>query len=229
MTKLSLLPGYSAYIDHDGRSVADVLAALEYGDGLSIESFTATPSVIETGTTDAEIALDWSISGTVTGQTLTDSVDGVIALGDPVADRSASQGGVDSTRTFTLSASNAGAPGGPDTKTATASVAIQSRFYTGPAAGTSPSDTALRALPINGFATTRARTVTYDCTGGRYPCYAWPAALGTLSSVKVGGLSFSDFTVTTRDVVNAQGAPVSMNILVFNTLQNGAAIEVQFA
>jgi hypothetical protein len=58
---------------------------------------------------------------------------------------------------------------------------------------------------------------TVPISGTKYIFYAYPASLGVLSSISVGGFdSFETFTLTTRDVTNASGYTQSYNIYVSN-------------
>jgi len=79
------------------------------------------------------------------------------------------------------------------------------------------------------FATDYNKAVTYDATGGKYLYYAFPASFGTPSRVTVGGLTFSDFTVTTLDFTNASGHTETYNVIRLNNMQTGAAINVNWA
>ncbi len=58
---------------------------------------------------------------------------------------------------------------------------------------------------------------TIPISGSKYIFYAYPASLGVLSSISVGGFdSFDTFTKTTRDVTNASGYTQSYNIYISN-------------
>jgi len=41
----------------------------------------------------------------------------------------------------------------------------------------------------------KGKTITFDCSGGKYFYYAYPKSLGT-SSWNVGGLAFTGYTLT---------------------------------
>lgn len=211
MTKLSLLPGYAAYIDYDGRSVSEVLAELEYGDGLSIDTLTATPAEIELGASEA-IELAWAITGTVTGQSLDDSVDGAVALADPVADRAVTVAGVDSARTFTLSAENADAPGGIDSKTRSISVAQLPRRFWGVSAAAALDSAGVVALAGSELSGARSKTFAVDGGAGAYAYYAYPASLGDPGSYRIYGFT-EDPVQTTVEVTTAAGATLDYIVL----------------
>lgn len=201
-------------------SVQAALDQLLYA-GIKITSFTGTPNQIEPG--DApNVTFSWTTSGNITKQLL-NNVD--VLLGTTSKVINAQSVNYD----HVLVVEDSTAPGGKVSATATIQFRVVPKWYAGISATITPADTDLRGLATQGFATTRARSVTFNATGGGYPTYAWPSSLGAVTSVKVGGLTFTDYTVTTRTVVNAFGSNVSMNILVFNKLQNGAAIQVDIA
>ena len=172
----------------------------------------ATPSIVEVGGA-ADIDLEWALSGTVTGQTLTDSIEGAIALGDPVADRAANQPGVDSPRTFTLSVQNADAPGGVDEKVATVAVSFANKGHAGTI---NKSDGAtLTSGDVNGmsqawWATGIARTLTFTTAADGYLWYSQPSSLADPSAFKVGGFVIAA-EKTTRNHTTATGQVVSYN------------------
>ena len=58
----------------------------------------------------------------------------------------------------------------------------------------------------------KAKTVNYDGTGGKYPYFIYPAALGDLSNTKVGTLEWNDWVLVKRDFVNVNGVSIPMNI-----------------
>ena len=86
---------------------------------------------------------------------------------------------------------------------------------------------------------TRKRDITYDATGGRYFWYAFPAALGNLSTVntKINGLTFSDWSdgaggastsgyTTLVDTVYLSGE--LYNVYRSFNLQNGSEINLEY-
>lgn len=96
--------------------------------------------------------------------------------------------------------------------------------------GVSSKDT-LAALDVEALgnsepANTFAKTVTYNCTGGRYPYIAYPAQWGTPENVTVGGLAFSDLVIA--DISDVDGSD-DYRVIRFGYLQNGKAINVVWA
>lgn len=225
MTKLSLLPGYAAVIDYDGRSVAEVLASLEYGDGLQITAFTATPPQVELGDADATVDLAWTIVGTVTGQTLTDSVAGGLALADPVADRSLADVSVASSRTFTLAAENTGAPGGTDSKSRQVNVPQLPRRYWGVADAEALDSAGVIALASSELSGGRAKSFTVDAGSGagKFVYFAYLATLGNPAGYKL--LAYDDDpVVTTVEVTTAAGLVANYKVLRSPNLLTGVVL-----
>ena len=58
----------------------------------------------------------------------------------------------------------------------------------------------------------RVKTVSYDGTGGRYPYFIYPTALGDLNNTKVGTLEWNDWVLVKRDFINVNGVSIPMNI-----------------
>lgn len=199
-------------IAYGAGSVKDALDELLYGDGLSIDSFTATPAIIETGGS-ATVNIAGAISGTVTGFSVTDSVDGAVTTSGTAASFTGSQAGVDSARTFTLSASNTGAPGGTDTKTATVSVADADKGHVGTinkSDGATLTSGEVNAMSQEWFATSITRTLNFTTDADGYLWYSHPASLADPSAFKVGGFVVSS-EKTTRSHTTATGQTVSYN------------------
>lgn len=76
-------------------------------------------------------------------------------------------------------------------------------------------------LGASGFSDTE---MTFDCTGGKYPCIVFPTAFGTLSTITVDGLSFNDFTVEAMTVTDVYGDSAAYSVLRWNTIQYGSSI-----
>ena len=196
----------------------EVFDALLY-TGLSINSFTGG-GTFEIGSTVNSVNLAWSFNKAVTSQSIDQGIGSL-----NIADRSRSLTGLGltSNRTWTLSATDDTTP-----RTATTTVSFLSKRYWGPWPTSSPSNSDILTLSQE-LATSRAKAITYDCTGGRFPIYSWPVAFGALSNVTVGGLAFSDYTVTTTSFTNASGNTQSYYVFRFNGIQTGASINVVFS
>ena len=120
------------------------------------------------------------------------------------------------TSTFTISAKN--------TKNQTFSKIItlswgMKRFW-GVSASTSLNDAGILLLNSE-IATSRVKTVTYDCTGGRYFYFAYPSAWGDLNNTKINSLTWNDWVLASRGFVNQYGVTIPMNIYRSYNLLNG--------
>jgi hypothetical protein len=209
----------AALIPYAGSSVKDVLDGLLYaqGGGLAITSMSVSPPQAEVGSTVSPV-ITWSTNRTPTSQTINGT-----ARTSPFTDS-----GVTASKSYALVVTDSAAPGGAATATVSASIAFLSKGYWGVLDTQAPADAQLLSL-TQALQTARARSVTYNASAGGYPIYAWLASQGDLTGVTVNGLTFTDYTVTTRNVVNASGAPASYKIAVFNTRQTGASIGVSWA
>ena len=76
------------------------------------------------------------------------------------------------------------------------------------------------------FASSRVKTVTYDCTGGRYFYFAYPSSFGDLNNTKVNNLAWNDWVLVKRDVVNSFGVAIPFNIYRSYNLLNGSSVSV---
>ena len=118
----------------------------------------------------------------------------------------------------------------PDSASLSTSATVSLRFtqkrHWGVSASTTLGSAQILTLDASEFALTRDKSVTYDATGGRYPYYAYPATLGAISGVTVGGLAFSDFVESIVSHTNAFGFTENYRVVRFNGIQNGAKISV---
>ncbi len=64
----------------------------------------------------------------------------------------------------------------------------------------------------NELSSSRVKTVSYDGTGGRYPYFIYPTALGDLNNTKVSNLEWNDWVLVKRDFINVNGVSIPMNI-----------------
>lgn len=173
----------------------------------------------EIGSTVDDISLDWTYNKAVTSQ----SIDQGIGSLDPSLRFNDIHGaGLTSNTTYTLSATDGTTP-----RTAGTTVAFLPKRYWGPSSTKTPDNAQILALSQE-LSTARAKAVTYDCTGGAYPVYAWPKSEGLLANVTVGGLAFSDYTINTVSLTNASGHVQDYYQFTFNGIQTGANINVVF-
>ena len=128
---------------------------------------------------------------------------------------------ITSNTTFTITGSD-----GKTTKSASTSVTFQPSRYWGVSAKTSLTDADILGLSSE-LSTVRTQSRTFDCSGGKYFYFVIRTDYCSGIKFKVGGLAFSDMTVETRNVVNAQGYSQSYNIYRVNNIQTGSAIAVE--
>lgn len=102
---------------------------------------------------------------------------------------------------------------------ASASVAFSHRRYWGASAEENVDITTLSTELSNN----KAKTIDFNCSGGKYFYYAYPKALGT-ASWKVGGLAFTGYKLTEMTITNEYGLPVAYYIYRSTELQTGSAI-----
>lgn len=102
---------------------------------------------------------------------------------------------------------------------ASASVSFSHRRYWGTSAEEDVDITALSTELSN----SKAKTIDFNCSGGKYFYYAYPKALGT-TTWKVGGLAFTGYQRTEKTITNEYGLPVIYYVYRSTELQTGSAI-----
>lgn len=198
---------------YNGSTLQSVLDTILYV-ATDITAFTSSVTEAEIGASLTNIALNWTINKTVNSQTLNGTSLSSTARTFNIV------GPINGTTSWTLVATD-----GQTSDTATSSVTFKNRRYWGTSNLSTLADSDVLTL-ANELTTSRAKTITYDATGGKYIYYCYPTSFGSLTSVTVGGLSFSDYTVVTRSFTNQLGYSTSYNIVRFNNLQTGSAIQV---
>lgn len=53
----------------------------------------------------------------------------------------------------------------------------------------------------NEFSGSRNKSITYDCTGGKYFYIAYPASFGKMNNTKINNLSWNDWVLTEREIL----------------------------
>jgi hypothetical protein len=180
-----------------------------------INSFTNTGGSVEKGASVASVTLNWSFNKTMTSVT----INGVAV--DPTLASQTITGPFTTNQSWTMVAGD-----GVNSTTSTTSLNFLGKRYWGASALTSLDNAAVLGLGASELASNFNKSITYNCAGGKYPYFAYPASFGSPASVICNGLSFSDFSVTTLSVTNASGFTQTYNILRFNGIQTGAAIPV---
>jgi hypothetical protein len=180
----------------------------------------------ETGQTITSVVLNWTI--TLGNKPLTSqSIDnGIGSISTALRTYTHSGQSITSNRTYTVSITDGTTP-----RTGTTTVSFSRRRHWGatttPLASMTSAD--ILALASNEFSTSHSKTgVVYDCTGGKYPTYAFVATAGTLTATTVGGLAFSDYSYRTISHTNASGNTTNYYLYQFNSLQTGSAINVNW-
>lgn len=171
----------------------------------------------EIGSTRASTALTWTWNKTITEQRLNQGIGSL----DPALRAYTYETDINTDTTFTITGGD-----GKTTKSASTSVKFLPKRYWGVSAKTSLTDAEIIALSSE-LSTTRVQTRTFDCSGGKYFYFAIKASYCNGIAFKVGGLSFSDMIVETRNFTNASGYTDSYNVYRVNNIQTGSAIQVE--
>ena len=171
----------------------------------------------EIGYTKENTNLTWTWNKTIKTQSLNQGIGSL----DPAVRSYTYSTPITSNTTFTITGSD-----GTNSKSASTSVNFMPKRYWGVSTSTSLTDEQILALSSE-LSTSRTQTRTFDCSGGKYFYFVIRTQYCSGIKFKVGGLSFSDMIVTTRDVVNAQGYSASYNIYRVNNIQTGSAIVVE--
>ncbi|MFC0206428.1 hypothetical protein [Novosphingobium soli] len=214
MAKFSEAPGIAGLLNYKpGVSVADALDQLLY-PGLSITALTVTPSQIEQGAS-VPVTVAWTISGTITGQTL----EGITV---PAADRSKVFPGVSASNTFDLTVTDAAAPGGPTTASRSASVTVLPRRFWGVSDSPALDSAGVIALAGSELSGSRAKSFTVDGgAGGKFVFFAYLASLGAHTGAKLYGFD-ETMVVATVSVTTAAGLTANYTVLRSPEKQAGA-------
>lgn len=175
--------------------------------------------VYEIGSTVHGAHLTWTYSKPVVSQSLNQ---GIGAL-DPEVRSYDWPDDITSNLTFALTAND-----GKNNATASTAITFSRKRYWGVSPALSLDNAGILALSQE-FASGLSKTLAYDCSGGRYPYYCYPASFGPLSDVRVGGLAFSDYTQTLQSFTNASGHTEDYYVTRFNGIQTGANIQVVWA
>lgn len=210
----------AAEVTYDGayNTVKAALDSLLYL-APKISSFSLSASVVEIGTTLTEVLANWFFNKPMVSATLTD----VTTLNPQDTSHDFISLSLTSDKTYTLTCTDAVSATDSSSKT----VSFSHKRYWGVSANSSLNDSEIRFLSKE-FSSSKSKSVTYDCAGGKYPYFCYPAAFGLPTGVMVGGLAFSDYTVSAQSFTNASGNTTTFNVVRFNNIQNGAAIAAQW-
>ena len=207
-----------SYANSTYATVQEALDAILYV-APRINSFSNSVGTVELGATVSAVTLAWSLNKTMTTLALDHGIGSVLGFtSKPLAGLT-----LTTDTTYTLTAGD-----GQNTTSAQTTIAFRNRRYWGVSDSDSLDNAGVLALSSE-FATGYAKSVTYDASGGKYLYYAFPASWGTPSHVTVGGLSFTDFTVTPLSFTNASGHTDTYNVIRLNNRQTGSAIAIVWA
>lgn len=220
MAKLSEAPGIAGILNYKpGVSIADALDKALY-PGLSITAMTVAPSQIEQGASVA-VTVAWTVSGSVTGQTLEGEA-------VPVADRSKVFPAVSASNVFDLTVQDDEAPGGAVSANRSASVTVLPRRFWGVADAPALGSAGVVTLAGSELSAARPKSLTVegDAAPGKYAYYAYPASLGEPAGYKIYG--FDETPVRTLvSVTTPAGATLDYIVLRSpNKLTGSIPIEV---
>lgn len=185
----------------------------------ALNSFTVSPSAALIGSAVASVTASWATSSTPDTGSISDRY-GSVPLAFPATSKvlnNVSRTAPDVT--FTLSVTR-----GAATKTKTATLAFLNNVYSGVSVNPRPTLAEITAGAPT-LASSRARTLTFNCTGGRYFWFAYPARFGA-GTFKVGGLSYTDAAAQTVSVTNTAGYTEDYLVHASNVIQFGASISL---
>ena len=171
----------------------------------------------EIGSTRATTTLTWVWNKNIQSQSLNQGI-GSLA---PALRTYTYETAITSDTTFTITGTD-----GTTSKSASTDVKFMPKRYWGVSTKTSLTDEEIIALSSE-LSTRRQQTRTFDCSGGKYFYFAIKTSYCNGIEFKVGGLSFSDMSVETRQFTNASGYTDSYNIYRVNNIQTGSAIQVE--
>lgn len=163
--------------------IKERLDALEYVD-IKINSFTASPSVCEMGSSQT-VNLAWTLNKTATTQTIN---------GTAVTGNSKQYTGVTANTTYTLAVGD-----GQTTASKSASVSFANQIYYGVATNLDNVTSLTKVL-----SNTKGRTITVNAGAGQYIIYAIPARLGNVTFY-VGGFEGGFEAPVGQTLTNASG------------------------
>lgn len=209
--------GVSGGIDDDIPAFDTTYSSMkieELFNPFSITSFTMSPSQKEMGEVVTQIQFNWATNWPP--ETLSMN-NGVGSIANNLTALLLQSLNITTDITYSLTAFRLGS-----TKIANASLTFLNRIYYGvsPSQTTNANDIKNMA---NILASGRARTITFNCTGGRYFHYAYPSRFGA-ATFKINGLTYTDMTLTVVPITNAFGFTENFNVYYCNVIQFGAAI-----
>lgn len=189
-------------------TVKDALDSLLYVSP-KINSFSLSVGTVEIGSVVTTVTANWSFNKPMTTASLTDAT---IA---PTDTSYAFTGlNLTSDKTYILGCSD-----GTNSVTSSKKIHFSHKRYWGTSINTTLSDAEILALSSE-FSSSKSKSVTYDCTGGKYPYFVFLASLGN-PSVTVNGLPMTDLVIVDQNFTNASGHTDTFKVIRFTNLING--------
>lgn len=183
----------------------------------ALSSFSLTPVTTEMGATVSTVSLAWATNYPPDTVSINQGIGAITPPTNTTYDHTGQA--ITTNRTYTITAVRNGV-----TKTANATVGFQNQYYWGVHTAQTTDEAIIKAMTKT-LSGSRGRTVTFDCTGGRYFHIAYPSRLGA-ASFSINNLTYSDVTLTVVSITNSSGFTENYNVYYCNVIQNGAAITV---
>jgi hypothetical protein len=180
-------------------------------------------SALELGASISEVTLSWTVNKVIVSQSIDGGI-GSLAPGLRTYQQTFAAPGLSTNTNWTITVND-----GINTATASTGVSFMPKAYWGVSLNPTVATSDILAFPSSAIATARARSMTYNCTGGVYPYYCYPASFGAITSVLVGTFAYSDYVTITQSLTNAEGFTQDYLVTRFNNIQNGAAIGVSWS
>jgi len=204
-------------VTYDNSSYPTVESALNFLLYVPIQvNLSSNQSTLELGVGISELTFTWTINKPVVSQSFDNNIGSVAPALRTIQENYSPN--LTTATTWVLTVSD-----GTNTATASTSVQFLPKAYWGVSSNASVANADILAFAST-FATGLARSISFNCTGGAYPYYCYPASFGLPHAVVIGGLSYSDYTVTVQSVTNASGYVSNYNVVKFNGIQTGSNI-----
>ena len=232
------LSGGALEILKDGVSISSAATNIDFygatdvtidGDGVdvilsgappawNISSFTNSVNQMENGDSITPVNFNWSFNNGDSDPTANQSVTPGSATILPTVRAYSYIPAITTTTTFTLQATQ-----GATTRTRNTSITFMNRKYWGSDASATIGNIPFNNTDIPTFSdeltTNRTKTVTYDCSGGQYFYYIYPASMG-LATFKVNSLPLT-MVLNVANFTNQHGYMESYNVYRSEYIQYG--------
>jgi hypothetical protein len=180
----------------------------------ALNSFSLSPSPAEMGNTVATLTFNWSTNYPPDSVSINNGI-GAVTL--PATSLVVNGLNLTTNTSYTLTAIRNSV-----TRTSSATIAFLNRVYWG-VHTSQTTDEAIITTWTSQLSGSRARSITYDCSGGRYFHLAYPSRLGA-ATFKINNLTYSDVTLTVVPVTNQYGYTENYNVYYCNVIQFGSSI-----